>query len=71
MSCCSNVHLKKCSCCQAATGAGLERGAGAGATAEELLVIQRLGSAFAHLGRLGTNVTLVRVIFSKGCTMYS
>lgn len=44
---------------KAATGAGLERGAGTGATAEELRVIQRLGSAFAHLGRLEANVTLI------------
>lgn len=64
------MHLKERSCCQAATGAGLERGADIDVTAEELLVIQRLGSACVHLGRLETNVTLVRIIVSKVWTIY-
>lgn len=51
-------------------GAGLERGADIDVTAEELLVIQKLGSACVHLGRLETNVTLVRIIISKVWTIY-
>lgn len=43
---------------KAVTGAGLERSAGISATAEMLLVIQRLGSASAHLERPEKNVTL-------------
>lgn len=53
------------SCCQAVTGAGLVRGASISVTVEMLLVIQRLGSAFAHLGRLETNVTSVREVFLR------
>lgn len=53
------------SCCQAVTGAGLVRGVSISVTVEMLLVIQRLGSAFAHLGRLETSVTLVREIFLR------
>lgn len=53
------------SCCQAVTGAGLVRGASISVTVEMLLVIQRLGNAFALLGRLETSVTSVRVIFLK------
>lgn len=45
------------------TGAGLVSSASISVTVELLLVIQRLGSAFAHLGRLETSVTLVRAIF--------
>lgn len=53
------------SCCQAVPGAGLVRDASISVTVEMLLVIQRLGSAFAHLGRLETSVTLVRAIFLR------
>lgn len=42
---------------KAVTGAGLVRGASISVTVEMLLVIQRLGSAFALLGGLETNVT--------------
>lgn len=43
---------------KAVPGAGLVRGASISVTVEMLLVIQRLGSAFAHPGRLETSVTL-------------
>lgn len=54
---------KGLSCCQAVTRAGLVRGASISVTVEMLLVILRLESAFAHLGRLETSVTLVRATF--------
>ncbi|TRZ17374.1 hypothetical protein HGM15179_009733 [Zosterops borbonicus] len=43
---------------KAVTRAGLVRGVSISVTVEMLLVILRLGSAFAHLGRLETSVTL-------------